>query len=280
MRRNLILQAAWVSWCVAATASLYGQQQQVIAHVLDLKGEWRLDATGASVVAGEGLIAGAKITAGSNRQGDTITIVRDEDLSRELVACDSSATNPCRSPIVVQGGTSGVSSGLSQLKGIVQAAIAVLLDNPPAIQSHYALTLTRGRETIQESEGVVALDPTEEIVLPPAPPEMRAGRYTFSIARAEEPSSATEQTGMLTSEGMWRPLPLKASGLYEIAIVNADGDQVANMMLLVAPATRYQAMRDEFETMKRRAATWTGPGAREDEHLFLRAFLLSSSRSL
>jgi hypothetical protein len=279
MRRNAILRAGSALWCFAAVAAGLHGQQQVVAHVLDVRGEWRLQGTAGQIAAGEALIAGARITAGSNRVGDAITIVRDEDMSRQRIACDSSATNPCRNPIIVDGASSSAPTGQSQLKNMVQTAIALLLSKPPAIGSHYALTLTRGGETVQEWEGVAALDPGEGIVLPSAPADMAAGRYTVSIARAGDPSSATEQTAVLTSEGLWRSLPLKAAGLYEVSFTDADGEQVANEMLLVVPADQYQAMREEFGTMKSRTAAWTGPSARADEHLFLRAFLLSECKT-
>jgi hypothetical protein len=271
--------AAWcVSWYLAAAmTSAYGQQPQAAAHVLDVKGEWHLQGKSELVVSGEGLAAGATITAVSNRPGDAITIVRDEDMSRIHVVCDASTSNPCRNPVAVPGVSSGAATAQSQFSGMVQAAISVLLNRPPAIGSHYALTLTRGAETVQESEGVVALDPATGIVLPPPPPEMPAGRYTISIAQAGEKASAIQQTLLLTSEGQWRPLPLDAPGLYEFVISNADGDQVSDVMLLAVPAPQLQSKLGEFAAMTSRTATWTGPAARSDEHLFLRGFLLSET---
>ena len=164
----------------------------------------------------------------------------------------------------------------SELKNIVQAAISrCCWSRPPAISSHYALTLTRGEVTVQESEAVVALDPEQGIVLPPAPEDMPAGAYTVSIARAGEKPSSTVQTLQLTSEGTWRPLPWNAPGLFELSLFNADGAQVADVMLLVALPAQYPAQREAFDAMKSRTATWTGANARSDEHLFLRSFLLS-----
>jgi hypothetical protein len=274
MRRNLVLRAGWVSWCVAAAIVIpctYGQQQ-VAAHVLDVKGDWRLEGA-AAVSAGQGLNAGAKISATSNRPGDALTVVRDEDMSRTHVECDGLATNPCRNPVVVPG---SVAPSQSEFKNIVQAAISVLLSRPPAISSHYALTLTRGEVTVQEFEAVVALDPAEGIVLPAAPEDMPAGPYTVSIARAGEKPSPAVQTLQLTSEGTWLPLPWNAPGLFELSLFNADGAQVADVMLLLALPAQYPAQREAFDAMKSRTAIWTGTNARSDEHLFLRSFLLSS----
>jgi hypothetical protein len=249
----------------------------MVAHVLDVKGEWHLDGAPGLVAAGQGLATGAKITAGSNRPGDAITLVRDEDLSRQRTECDGSATNPCRNPIVVQGVAPGVVTIGSQLKSMAQAAISVLLDRPPAIANHYALTLTRGDETVAESEAVVAVDPERGVVLPPAPADMPAGHYMVSITRAgEKPAPAQEAT--LTSEGVWLPLALRAPGLYEATIANTDEEQIADVMLLVVPAAQYPSEVEAFGVMKSHTATWTGSSARADEHLFLRGFLLSENQ--
>jgi hypothetical protein len=73
-------------------------------------------------------------------------------------------------------------------------------------------------------------------------------------------------------------LPIEAPGLYELTIVNADQEKVADLMLLVTSQARYQGEQDRFETMKKSVADWNGPDARADRHLLLRAFLLSESR--
>ena len=58
----------------------------------------------------------------------------------------------------------------------------------------------------------------------------------------------------------------------------AGEEQVADVMLLVVPAAQYPAESEAFDVMKRHTATWTGPSARADEHLFLRGFLLSENQ--
>jgi hypothetical protein len=161
---------------------------------------------------------------------------------------------------------------------MAQAAIAVLLDRPPEITNHYALTLTRGKETVAESEAVVALDPEQGVLLPPAPAEIPAGHYSVSITRAGEIPAAAAQDATLASEGVWLPLAVKAAGLYEATIVNADEEQVADVMLLVVPPAQYPSELEALKVMKSHTATWTGPNARADEHLFLRGFLLSESQ--
>ncbi len=258
-----------------ALAGLRGQQPAAVAHVLDVKGDWHLQMSNSAVVAGEALVAGTVVIANSKLPGDSITIVRDEDMSRQRIACDVSSTNPCAKPVTIEGASSAAPAAQSQLRSIVASAIAILLNRPPAIGSHYAVTLSRGRETVREWEEVVSLDPVQEIVLPPAPAEMPAGQYTVSIAQNGKMSSATIHTAQLTSDGTWRPLPIGAAGLYEVSIMNADGDKLVDAILLVVPAAEYEPKRKELDAMKNRTATWTGPAARADEHLFLRAFLLS-----
>jgi hypothetical protein len=272
MSRTIIIRTSWL--VIAAFGSLPGHPQQVVAHVLDAKGDWHLEGSASSVSAGEGLTAGANITAGSNRPGDAITIVHDDDMSRQRIACDTSQSNPCRNPITVAE-ASATPAPQSQFKGMVQTALAILLNKPPAIGSHYALTLARGDATQQEWEGVVSLDPAQGIILLPPPRAMPAGRYTASIARAGEAESATDHPTVLTSEGKWKPLPLAAPGLYEVSLMGADGEQVANVMFLAVPVAEYAAKQQEFDEMARRTDAWTGPSARADGHLFLRAFLLS-----
>jgi hypothetical protein len=273
MGRCSMLRIGCLCWCVLAATA--GARAQVVAHVLDVMGDWHLQGTATTVALGQALMAGAKITSGSNRPGDAITIVRDEDMSRQRIACNDSASNPCRNPITVDGGSSAAPAGESQLKNMVQTALAVLLNKPPAIMSHYALTMSRGNATVQEWEEVVSLDPVQGIVLPAAPQDMPSGQYTVSIERARDASPVTQQTLLLTSAGTWKPLSLGAAGLYEALITDANGEQVADAFLLVVPAAEYEAKRREFDTVKSRTAAWTGPSARADEHLFLLAVLLS-----
>lgn len=275
MGRSLMPLIGCWSCCALAAAAVLCGQQQVVAHVLDVKGEWHLQGAPLPVTAGTALTAGAIIVAEPNRPGDAITIVHDEDMSRKRIACDATSTNPCRNPINVQGASSDAAAPQSQFAIMVHTALAVLLNKPPAIESHYALTLSRGHETVREWEAVVGLEPSQGIVLPAPPADFPAGRYSVSITRAGVATSATVQSLLLTSDGQWKPLPFSSPGLFEVAIKNADDEQLADELILVVQAAEYDAKEKEFETMKSRTAAWTGPGAQADEHLYLRAFLLS-----
>jgi hypothetical protein len=279
MRRNLFIRSGCVLWFALATIPTLGSQQELaVAHVLDVEGDWRLQGTTGQISAGQGLPAGATVIAESNRTGDAITIVRDEDMSRIWVPCDSSTTNPCRNPIVVADASATTPPTEHPIRSIVASAISILLSKPPEIENHFAVTLSRGRRDGQKFEDVIALDPAVGgIVLPPAEADVPAGQYSISIWPAGKKSAATERTVVLTSEGLWKPIPFPAAGLFKASITNARGEQIAEWMLLVVPQARYQALRESLEAMRSRTATWAGPSARNDEHLFLRALLLSET---
>src|SRR3954470_25042826 len=84
-RRSVLGVLACLAGCGAGLQAR-GQQGPVVAHVLEATGEWRLHGTAGKLAAGQGLAAGASIDAVSNRPGDAITIVRDEDMSRQRMA--------------------------------------------------------------------------------------------------------------------------------------------------------------------------------------------------
>jgi hypothetical protein len=280
MSHKLTVHAIALSFLATlAAVAIQAQQPQTVAHVLDVQGDWRIDGTTTTIAAGQALSAGNRIVATAPKAGNAITILRDDDMSRQRVACDGTATDPCRTPIVISDPSASQPSAMTQLKGIMQAAVSVLLNKPPAISTHYAMTLSRGADTIRELEAVAALDPSQGVAPPPPPQDMPAGVYTFSIAHADNPSSSTDMSVTLTSDGNWRPVSITAPGLYEVSILNADQEKVADLMLLVAAPADYEQERDKFTSLKNVAEGWTGPDARNDEHLLLRAFLLSESHS-
>lgn len=258
--------------CVNAPA-----QGDAVAHVLDVRGEWRVDGTLTGVTAGQALQPGARIGAVSNQPGDAITIVRDEDMARQHVACDSTPQNPCRNPIVIATAPVDSASGLSRMKGMVQAALAVLLSKPPEIGSHYAMTLSRGADPVRELEDVASFD-AKGVTLPPLPQDFEAGTYTLRIALANQKSPAVQRDARLNSEGVWPPIALSGPGLYDITITNADEEKIADMMLLVVPGEKFARARQSFEEAKAIAADWRGSSAEADAHLFQRAFLLAESQ--
>ncbi len=292
-RRRLMIVAPLLALRMMGTAAEASatepQPAPIVAHVLEAVGDWRVNASAGTVVAGLGLAAGAKIVAVSDRAGDALTLVRDADLSRSRTVCDSGANDPCRLPVLV--GDDRVAGGAGVVPpGVAKAVLGVLLDKPPAVLGHYALTLTRGKRSVFETEAVLSLDPTVGLLLPPPPPEMDAGTYTMTLsngapasASASASASATggkpsyEHTITLKSDGTWRAVPFYDSGLYAVSIANADGEQVADELLFLVSPGEYAATSGAFDAVKRRTAAWEGPSARGDEHVMLRSYLIAAS---
>ncbi len=275
------------------------QTAPIVAHVLEAIGEWRVDGSPGSVAAGLGVAAGARIVALSDHAGDVLTLVRDADLSRSRTVCDSAASDPCRLPVSVGDDRAAGAAGVA-VPNVAKAVLSVLLDKPPAVLGHYALTLTRGKRNVFETEAVLSLDPAVGLVLPPPPPEMEAGTYTVTLAAvaptsvpppmpppvpAAMPASATSGKPPLTrafslkSDGLWRAVPFTDTGLYTLSIVNADGEQVADELVFVVRPGDYAAASGAFDAVKQRTGAWVGPSARDDEHVMLRSYLLAASRS-
>jgi len=260
--------------------SLQAQQVQGVAHVLEAQGDWRLVGSSAALTPGTALAAGSQVQVVSAHVGSSITIVQDASLSRTRVVCDSTATDPCRNPLVIAGQTVTSSTGTGQLKNIVQAAFAVLLGNPPAVESHYALTLSRGVEPDRESENVVALDRKGTIVLPVAVPPMPPGTYSVSISPAAVVAPAEEQTVTLGRDGRWTPLHLSKPGTYRLTITDDEGHQLRDLLLLAVLPAALESERERLREMKGAIASWQGPHARSDGHLFLRTFLIAEGNRL
>jgi hypothetical protein len=266
------------------------QAAPIVAHVLEASGDWRIDGRPGALVAGSGLVAGAKIVAVSDHVGDVVTLVRDADLSRSRTVCEAGPNDPCRLPVSVGDERAGDGSAAA-LPSVAKAVLGVLLDKPPAVLGHYALTLTRGTRSVYETEAVLTLDPAAGLVLPPAPPELDAGTYTLTISpAAPAPNSAAAspstvgakasltRTVTLKSDGTWRAVPFSDAGLYAVSIANADGEQVGDELLFVARPGDYAAASGAFDAVKQRTGAWLGPSARDDEHVMLRSCLLVMSR--
>lgn len=260
--------------------SLSPQQVQSVAHVLEVKGDWRLIGSAAGLTAGSALAAGSRVQSASAHTGSSITIVQDANLSRTRVVCDSTPADPCLNPVVVSAQAVAPANQTSQLKSIVQAAFAVLLSNPPAVESHYALTLSRGVEPDRESENVVAFDKHGNVQLPAAVPPMPPGTYSVSISPASVVGPEAEQAVTLGRDGRWTPLHLSKPGTYRFTITDDEGHQLRDMLLLAVPPAALESQGERLGEMKGAIATWQGPHARSDGHLFLRTFLIAEGNRL
>jgi hypothetical protein len=272
MRGTTLLRCSCLASCLALCGGT-AHGQQAVAHVLDLKGTWRIDG-GSAIARGQGLMQGAKIAAASNQPGDMITIVRAQDLSRLQVICDASPADPCRSPFVVQPSSTPAAPATSQVATLVHAAFSLLMGSSPATASQYAVTMTRSFPAEKLQESVVSLSPEGTLLLPHSPGGIPVGNYTLLIVPVGS-SEGTQQKAILAPGGAWQPIPFPAPGLFQISIRDAQDHH--NVMLLVTTENHAEKLSADFDEAKSHTETWSGPSARRDEHLFLRAFLQSES---
>jgi hypothetical protein len=273
MRGTILFRCSCLALCVGTVHA----QTQIAAHVLDLKGTWRVDGTSTSISRGQALPLGAKIVAASNHPGDSITIVRAQDLSRLQIICDSSTTNPCGTPAIVQPSSTPSPPASSQVATLVHAAFSLLMGSSPATASQYATTMTRSFPAEKLQEDVMPPSQDGTLILPHSPGGIPVGDYTLLIAPIGSTTTTTQQKATLNPGGAWQPIPFPAPGLVQISVRDAQDHHIANVMLLVTGENRADKLKAEFDEARTHAETWDGPNARRDEHLFLRAFLQSES---
>lgn len=257
---------------VLATAQ--GQQPQTVAHVLDLKGSWRIDGQASPITRGQAVAKGARVVAVSNRPGDAITLIHEQDLARQQIVCDDSPTNPCKSPTAVDAPSISAAPATGQVATLVHAAFAILMGSSPSTASQYAVTMTRSVPSEKFQEAVVPFSPDGTIVLPHSPGGISVGHYTLLITPSGSTASTTA-TATLASGGVWQPMPFAAPGLFQISIRDVQDHHIENLMLLVVNPDHAEALQQAFDQTKTLTDSWTGPNARTEEHQFLRALLLS-----
>ena len=108
----------------------------------------------------------AKNTTDSADFGNAITIVRDDDLSRQRVVCEDTQTNPCRKPILI------VASPLQapdvpkrNLSGLVNSALAALYKNNSKAAIQYFFKRSKGPSPVPQAEGVLEVNSHESDAL-------------------------------------------------------------------------------------------------------------------
>jgi hypothetical protein len=272
--RTFCLVSCFALWQLPARA----QQPQIVAHVLDVKGTWKIDGQTSPITRGQALAKGARVIAVSNHPGDAISIVHEEDLSRQQIVCDASPTNPCKTPTLIAPPASSAPQATSQVATLVHAAFALLMGLSPATASQYAVTMTRSVPSEKIQEAVVPLSPDGTIVLPHSPGGIPVGQYALQITRSDSPEF-TQQNATLVHGGVWQPIPFASPGLFHIAVRDAQDHAIANLMILVVKQDHADSAQQVFDATKSLADAWTGPNARTQEHEFLRALLLSESET-
>jgi hypothetical protein len=277
MRRSVFL--GWQSLLCILTVGvtcLHGQQTRPVAYVLAVTGNWQLEGQQGAVNAGQPLDAGSRLSTGWYNYDNSITLVHYDDLSRTRIACENSSKNPCRNPVVVSGGDEAPTN---QFKTLLSAAVSVLFDKPPAVATHYAVTLSRGKYVVIEKEDVVLLDGEKGFSLTGEIPALPAGTYTVDAKSNDGKTSPLSEKIATLADGSWQTLRIPVPGLYMISILDPDGERRADLLVLFVSGSRYSAARQVFDSVKNRTSKWEGTNSQADEHLFLRAILLAMSQS-
>jgi hypothetical protein len=249
---------------------VFAHETVSVAHVLDLKGNWRVTGQGPQAKAGQALYAGTEVVVEGAVNGDFITIVRDSDLTRQRIVCP----NECHRPIRIRPDPAVRSAGIQQL---LKVAMDLLLDKPPALANAYATPMSRGRD-LTVVEDLAPFDPVLGTSLAKTLPALPAGDYTVNVIAVGQDQQTISQSLTLSENGNWQLLQISSPGLYQLYIADAEQTEVANVLLLLTPRSEYSEKRRAFDAMKSRASTWEGPSGRADKHRLLRAVLVELGR--
>jgi hypothetical protein len=264
------------SFAVLFQIPLWAQQPQIVVHVLDVKGTWQIDGQSSAITRGQPLARGSRLIAVSGHPGDSISLVHEEDLSRQQIICDASPANPCKSPTLIDHPSSPVPQASGQVATLVHAAFALLMGSSPSTANQYAVTMTRSVPSEKIQEAVLPLSHEGTIVLPHSPGGIPVGQYALLIEHSGSAESK-KQDAVLGHGGVWQPIPFASPGLFHISVRDAQDHPIANLMVLVVPQDQADTAQQAFDETKKLADAWTGPNARTQEHEFLRALLLSQS---
>ena len=278
MHRLQRLRFRALPWLVIAVAvGLHGQQPQPIAGVLDINGSWQLDGQQGSVKAGQKLFVGDKLSTAPYNYANSITIVHFNDGSRQRIACENSANNPCRGPIVVDKPNS---TATVQGPSLIKAALDLLLGTPPAVLGHDSPTIGRGKYAVAIREDVVDFGNGDGLSLNGRVPILPAGTYTVEASNANGNQTSIKTQISTDADGSWQSLVMVPSpGLYTITINDSQTELRANLLVLFVRAPEYDSARQAFDSVKGQADTWQGVDAQTDENTLLRAILLAMSKS-
>jgi hypothetical protein len=268
-----------VLWITVATGTaLSAQQQQPIAGILVVNGNWQLNGQQGSVNAGRKLYAGDKVSTPEYNYANSMTIVHFDDGSRTRIACENSSKNPCQRPYVVSAPNSNADS---QGTSVIKAALNLLLGTPPAVLSHDSVTMSRGKYVVAVREDLVDFDDGKAVSLNGKIPILPAGIYNVEASNADQGQAAAGKAQIgVDADGAWQSsFPIPAPGLYTINVSDANGDLRANLLLLFVKAPQYASSRQAFDGVKNQADAWQGVNAQSDEDILLRAILVAMSKS-
>jgi hypothetical protein len=257
-------------------AYLSGQQAQPVAYILNLNGTWQLEGRQEAVKAGQPLSAGSKLFTNWNNHDNFITIMQCDDLSRIRIACDNTPSNPCRNPVVIN--SISTITPTNRFRTIATTALALLLDKPPPVASHFSATLSRGEYVILEKEDVLMMSDTNQFSVAESFPALPPGRYAVNATKSGTTTPSLSEKIAHLPDGSWQNLHISEPGLYMISILDSDGERRGDVLILFLPGSEYRAAKEKFDAIKAQTSKWNGTSAQADEHLFLRSVLLAMSQ--
>jgi hypothetical protein len=264
---------------LAGTASSLSAQTAPVAHVLDLTGTWHLAHSNTLVHGGDAIYADAQLETKATDFGSYITIVRDDDLSRQRIVCENTQSNLCRNPIHIAANSGPPPEGTQeQIQGMVNNVLSLLLDKHPSTASKYAFTLSRDLPPVIEAEDLLPYNGHEGYDLSQDLHDLPAGTYRCTIDTLVDSQPLLSRTIVISQDGRWSGLQIGTPGLYSVSVIGHDGKRLADLMLLLAPPPTFAQKRRAFDAAKACTAKWQGEEARADEHHFLRALLVVANQ--
>jgi hypothetical protein len=269
-RRAALVSLRILICLVTATSPTVAQN--VIGHVLDLKGDWYLYAQGAESDQAQRLAkwqdvpAGGVIRITSPTADDSISIA-DTHLNI-LVERKCAGPNACYEPIFLPRSLKETNFSQS-LDSLLPKVWALLWGEPYETSLHR----TRGGSLFDEAiaplmDGQVNLEESMQ--------HLPNGRYSVAAYNSKSTGPRTPISFMWEPSNQAAVLPL-APGLYEISLSPAgDGDQpILNLSVcvLVVQSDMYPAARAEFQRIRASTERWATVTSAETVHDFLRAYL-------
>ena len=258
--------------CLATTAAS-AAAQNVIGHIVDVKGDWYLYPQGAESAQAQKLAKWQDVPAGgviriSSPTTDDYISIADNHLNI-LVEKKCVGPNACYEPIFLPRNLS--ENDFSQsLDSLLPKVWALLWGEPYETSLHR----TRGGSLFNEAiaslmDGQVNL----EDLMQPLP----KGRYSVAAYDSKSTGPRAETTSFLWGPSNQAPVLPLAPGLYEISLSpGGDGDQLVlnlSVCVLVVHSDMYAGAKAEFQRVQTSTEQWASVASSETIHDFLRAYL-------
>lgn len=246
-----------------------------IGAVLAIKGKWEMSSRGARPV-----LEGAAVKAGSSLRdmpvetGDFISVVLLNG-KRIEANCDRDR-DACRDGVSIP---TGYVENSPEIRRMVTAAEAALLDRQPDIARSFSPTISRGESTAAQTEGVVKWAAAEKPIplgfLLSALPSEGSSIDAIELRKIEDPGKAFATVPVDGTAPASAAVKLPEPGYYVGQVLRENDETALNAFLLAVPAESYDRTKSLFEEARKVAFAWNGESAEISRHRFLRAYLLS-----